>query len=114
MQGMKRYCENCKEVKGLHNNCPNLTNPNPYPVPIKTIDLSELNNKRLLVFLEDDELPNEYHQVIFNADHFKRVSDAVVSGGNISTEGMREGYEQVEVITSEKTYKLPDEFSDFE
>jgi len=28
MQGIKKYCENCKEVKGLHNNCPNLTNIN--------------------------------------------------------------------------------------
>ena len=28
MQGMKQWCENCKEVKGLHNNCPNLTNVN--------------------------------------------------------------------------------------
>ena len=26
MQGMKQWCENCQEVKGLHNNCPNLTN----------------------------------------------------------------------------------------
>jgi len=27
MQGLKKYCENCQEVKGIHNNCPNLTNP---------------------------------------------------------------------------------------
>lgn len=79
-----------------------------------TIDLSELNNKRLLVFIEDEEKPNEYHQVIFTPAHFKRVSDAVVSGAPVSTEGMRKDYEMVEIKQSEKTYKLPDEFSDFE
>ena len=26
MNGLKQWCENCKEIKGLHNNCPNLTN----------------------------------------------------------------------------------------
>ncbi len=78
------------------------------------IDLADLNNKRLLVFIEDDELPNEYHQVVFTAEHFKKVSDAVVEGCEKSTEGMREGHEQVEILQSEKTYKLPDEFSDFE
>lgn len=80
---------------------------------MESIDISDLYSKRLLVFLEDEELPNEYHQVIFNAKQFKKVSDAVVDG-NVSTEGMREGHEQVQVTISEKTYKLPDEFSDFE
>ena len=81
---------------------------------MQSIDLAELNTKRLLVFIEDDELPNEYHQVIFTQEHFKRVSDAVVSGAKISTEGMRKGFEQVEITQSEKTYKLPDEFKDFD
>lgn len=80
---------------------------------MKTIDLAELNTKRLLVFIEDDELPNEYHQVIFTQEHFKKVSDAV-AGAKISTEGMRKGFEQVEITQSEKTYKLPDEFRDFD
>lgn len=81
---------------------------------MKSIDLAELNNKRLLVFIEDEELPNEYHQVIFSAGHFKKVSDAVVGNFPTTKEGMREGFEQVELQQSEKTYKLPDEFSDYD
>lgn len=81
---------------------------------MKILDISDFYKKRLLVFIEDKEVPNEYHQVIFSQAHFKKVSDAVVSGSKIYTEGMRKGYEQVEILQSEKTYKLPDEFCDFE
>ena len=58
-------------------------------------------------------MTREIHQVIFSQEHFKKVSDAV-AGAKISTEGMRTGFEQVEITQSEKIYKLPDEFSDFE
>lgn len=81
---------------------------------MQTIDLADLYNKRLLVFIEDDEVSNEYHQVIFTAEHFKKVSDAVANGFIKTTEGIREGHEAIEMIQSEKTYKLPDEFCDFE
>lgn len=81
---------------------------------MKTIDIAELNTKRLLVFIEDEELSNEYHQVIFTSEQFKKISDAVVENCNKSTLGMREGHEIVEILQSEKTYKLPDEFSDFD
>lgn len=81
---------------------------------MEKIDIADLNNKRLLVFIEDEDKPNEYHQVIFNQEHFKKVSDAVVGDSPRNTEGMREGHEQIELLQSEKTYKLPDEFCDFE
>lgn len=80
---------------------------------MKTIDIADLYSKRLLVFIEDEDLPNEYHQVIFSAEHFKKVSDAVCGDMPKSTENMREGYEVREMQMSEKTYKLPDEFTDF-
>jgi len=80
---------------------------------MKSIDTAELNNKRLLVFIESDKFPNEYHQVIFSKEHFKKVSDVVSEGLIKSTEGMRDGFEQIEMQVSEKMYRLPDEFSDF-
>ena len=81
---------------------------------METIDLADLNEKRLLVFIEDENLPNEYHQIIFTAEHFKKVSDAVVENFPKTNKDMRKGYEMVEFQQSEKTYKLPDEFSSYE
>ncbi len=81
---------------------------------IDKIDLVDLNNKRLLVFIEDEEKPNEYHQIIFTQKHFKKVSDAVVEDFLKTTKGMRKDFEAISITQSEKSYKLPDEFSDFE
>lgn len=69
---------------------------------MEQIDKYTLYGTRLLVFLERGPQSNQYQQVIFNPEQFKKVSDAVC--GSEATEGE----EEVELMLSNDLYELPD------
>ncbi len=71
------------------------------------IDPKELYIQRMLVFLETEPQSNKYHQVMLNAEQFKKVSDAII----VSTKpdaSLKPGYDMAEIEMSEEEYTLPD------
>lgn len=69
------------------------------------IDLSELYEQRLLLFIEDYPQSNEYRHLIFTKEQYKQISDTISSFTKISQE---EDTETCEITASDAIYKLPD------
>ena len=68
---------------------------------------TELNEQRLLVFLETDAQSGKFNQVFLNEEQFKKVSDAIINTKRVG-EDLKAGMEEVELTTSEEEYVLPE------
>lgn len=69
------------------------------------IDVSDLYNLRMLVFLETEPQSNEYKQVSLSPEQYKKVSKDIVTKFVGRLDNKRD---TCEVILSEEVYKLPD------
>lgn len=67
-------------------------------------ELEELYTTRLLCFLETSPQSNKYHQVLLNAEEFKRFSFSIGD----KTEDLPNGAQGTFIKMSEETYALPD------
>lgn len=70
------------------------------------IDTELLYEKRMLIFIEEEPQSNEYRQVMFDKNQFKKISDAILSP--IYEDKARDGFEICAVNLSDDTYRLPD------
>lgn len=68
---------------------------------------TSINELRLLVFVEKEPQSNIYHQVAFDKEKFKEVSD-VVFGMGIKSENLRKGMEMTNLECSNEEFTLPD------
>lgn len=67
----------------------------------------EINELRLLVFLEVEPQSNKYNQVLLTSEQFKKVSDGIVVE-KVPTLDMKDGFESWTNYQSEEEYVLPD------
>lgn len=76
---------------------------------MKTIeDLQiQINEERLLVFIETGPQTNIYNQVFLNNKQFKKVSDAVIETSRMG-EDLKPEMEEISIQTSTEEYFLPD------
>lgn len=70
------------------------------------IDLTDLYERRLLVFIETKPQSNLYNQVLLTPEQFKNISDN--TGVKKPSNKLKEGFELFETHISEEEYKLPD------
>ncbi len=71
------------------------------------MDLSQLYETRMLIFIETGPQTNKYKQVLVTGEQFKIVSDAI-STISSTEQDLKEGMEARDVDLSDETYELPD------
>lgn len=70
------------------------------------MDLTEIYETRMLIFLETEPQSNKYNQIMVNQEQFKIISDVI---STITDEAMiAPNIESREIKLSEEVYELPD------
>lgn len=74
------------------------------------IDLDELYENRLLLFLENDEDYDEagkgFRQVILTPEQFKKISDIIFEKSDFQPDNLRDGIDIGETLVGEKVIQI--------
>lgn len=71
------------------------------------MDLTQLYETRMLIFIETGPQTNKYRQVIVNNDQFKAISDIISTKIDAGKDKLGE-YETMEIELSDEIYPLAD------
>ena len=71
------------------------------------MDIEQIYEQRLLVFMETEPQSGKYNQVLLDSESFKKVSYSI-AGEPETDENLKPGMEVVEISLSEEEYTLPD------